>query len=90
MLGSVFEILFAVNRQTHPGEKRLLAHARAVCPVRPPGFEDKVEMILTPVAGDSDLLLEFIDTLVAAIDDLLRAEKLLSAGDIALHDLATP
>ncbi len=90
LLESVFDILFAVNRQTHPGEKRLLTHAQAVCPLRPPGFEDKVEMILTAKAGDPGILLESIDALVAAIEDMLRAEKLLGAGDVALHDLATP
>lgn len=39
LLASFFDVLFALNRTTHPGEKRLLAQAAASCPRRPADLE---------------------------------------------------
>ncbi len=39
-----FDLLFAVNRQYHPGEKRLLTYA-ARCPLRPPDFTERWERV---------------------------------------------
>lgn len=41
-LASAFDVLFAINRVTHPGEKRLLEAALRDCPLRPFGFEEDV------------------------------------------------
>ena len=35
-----FDVLFAVNRVLHPGEKRLVSHAEATCALRPDGLRD--------------------------------------------------
>ena len=41
-LASAFDVLFALNRVPHPGEKRLLEAVLRDCPVRPFGFEEDV------------------------------------------------
>src|SRR5689334_5569429 len=35
LLASFFDILFALNRQPHPGEKRLIRWAETICPLAP-------------------------------------------------------
>ena len=45
-LASVFDIIFAINRVPHPGEKRLLAHVDASCPVRPLDLAEQVNEII--------------------------------------------
>jgi hypothetical protein len=50
-LASAFDVLFALNRRTHPGEKRLLEHALRDCPVRPFGFEEDVGELLSGGPG---------------------------------------
>lgn len=46
LLASAFDILFAVNRVPHPGEKRLLELASRLCTARPERFEESVEGLL--------------------------------------------
>lgn len=51
LLASYFDILFAANRVPHPGEKRLVERALALCPNLPEGFAGDVAAVL--VAGGS-------------------------------------
>ncbi|MGI8643391.1 MAG: DUF4037 domain-containing protein [Thermomicrobiales bacterium] len=76
LLESVFDIIFAVNRETHPGEKRLLAWTEAVCEARPPAFAHHVRAVLHGAAGDPDLLAA-VDALADGIDALLTQQGLL-------------
>ena len=39
---SYFDVIFALNRLTHPGEKRLVALCRAQCAVLPKDFEENI------------------------------------------------
>ncbi|MBI5889803.1 MAG: DUF4037 domain-containing protein [Nitrosomonadales bacterium] len=79
LLASCFDILFAVNRLPHPGEKRLVAYVLAKCPKRPPEFQRQVEEVLQVVSGSGrpDALAR-INGLLDGIDALLIAERLLA------------
>jgi hypothetical protein len=80
LLASYFDILFAVNRQPHPGEKRLVAYAEALCPLRPPALAQQVEAVVSAVAPASQpLLLTRANALLDSLDDLLLAEGLIDA-----------
>lgn len=52
---SYFDILFALNSQTHPGEKRLLQLCRQNCSILPEHFEDNINRLsysfIPPVAA---------------------------------------
>jgi hypothetical protein len=77
LLASCFDIVFAVNRVPHPGEKRLLGAVAERCPVRPPAFEADVRAVLAAAAaGDGSL--------GAATARLLDGIDLMLAGDPAL------
>jgi predicted nucleotidyltransferase len=70
-LASAFDVLFAVNRETHPGEKRLVELAVARCPRRPPRLEADVAALLA--AGPAEVVAR-ADALAASIEDLAAAE----------------
>ena len=76
LLASYFDIIFAANRLLHPGEKRLLATALAVCESLPDGFE--ADLTATLRAGaDGAALLRNVGRLLDALDVWLEREGLL-------------
>jgi len=52
-LESYFDILFALNEQTHPGEKRLIPLAKANCPRLPAHFEENLHALFSHLFCDS-------------------------------------
>lgn len=69
MLASYFDIVFAVNGQPHPGEKRLLQFAQALCPKLPTGMEECVRGLLSQPGGH---VAEHANTMLDGLDGLLR------------------
>jgi len=81
LLASYFDILFAINRSFHPGEKRLLAHVLAKCPRHPPDFATRVHGLLSAIApaGRTDIPAG-VDDLLDGLDALLIEERLIAPG----------
>lgn len=79
LLASYFDIVFAVNRLLHPGEKRLLELALATCSTLPAGFErDMAELLRS--AGTAEVLLEHLGRLLGALDVWLKREGFTLGG----------
>jgi predicted nucleotidyltransferase len=72
LLASYFDILFAINRLFHPGEKRLAAYVLANCPKHPPEFEAQVHELLSAIAtaGQPEVLGR-VNELLDGLDALL-------------------
>lgn len=76
LLASYFDILFAVNRVPHPGEKRLMAFAQNNCKLLPKGMDAQLRALLRACALGQDVL-QCIDMLLEGLEALLRSEQLL-------------
>ncbi len=74
MLASYFDILFAVNRQAHPGEKRLVAQALARCSDLPATFPDDLDALLASPPGPETV--RHGHALLDGLDDLLAQQGL--------------
>jgi hypothetical protein len=48
---SYFDILFALNRKTHPGEKRLIPLCLENCPILPADFEENLHRLFSQLYG---------------------------------------
>jgi hypothetical protein len=77
-LASAFDVLFALNRVPHPGEKRMLELAVAWCPLRPPRLASEVEGLLSAAAAPGPDLAGRDGALADEIDALLRREGLVA------------
>jgi predicted nucleotidyltransferase len=79
-LASYFDIVFAVNRLPHPGEKRLLDFAEQYCGHLPANLRENVNSALqaaAPTSCTDETITQMIDRLVDTLDELLAREKLL-------------
>jgi hypothetical protein len=74
LFASYFDILFAVNRKLHPGEKRMLEFAVNNCNILPVNMEAEIDSILLLKAEDiSDLPIR-ITRLLDHLDQILENE----------------
>lgn len=69
LLASYFDILFAFNGQTHPGEKKLTAYAEKLCRVLPANFKPDVENVVKAVGTPE--ILPALDKLLKELDLIL-------------------
>jgi predicted nucleotidyltransferase len=76
LLASYFDIIFAVNRATHPGEKRLLKLARD-CEKTPPLMTEQVHALLGASCSPDRGVLVHAGELLDGLDQLLVEEKLI-------------
>lgn len=75
MLASYFDIVFAVNAQPHPGEKRLVELARVLCPNLPSGMAEQVTAFLSALPDNH--VTERANAMLDGLDELLRRTGLL-------------
>jgi hypothetical protein len=79
-LASYFDIVFALNRVPHPGEKRLLDFAEKYCEHLPANLRENVNNALQSIAPTpctDQTITQTLDRLVETLDELLNREKLL-------------
>ncbi len=73
LLASYFDILFAVNRLPHPGEKRLVEIVVKRCARVPVGFVEQVNGL---AVGIEDVVVK-VNELLDRLDELLKVEGLI-------------
>ena len=76
LLASYFDVVFALNRVPHPGEKRLLELAAERCAKVPTNMRTQVDKVLQSAPSADEDLLAAIDELIDGLDRLLEQEKL--------------
>ncbi len=72
LLASYFDVIFACNRVLHPGEKRLLASATALCQALPVDMGEDVEAVLRSAATPGEDLLRHLNRMLDRLDLMLE------------------
>ena len=74
LLASYFDVLFALNRVLHPGEKRLLEFAAERCAKIPANMRTQVQKVIRAASTEREAVMDEIDELIDALDRLLLEE----------------
>jgi len=74
MLASYFDVVFAVNRVLHPGEKRLIERAQAQCARLPVDMAEQIAALLQAACSLDGSVMQRTSALLDSLDDLLRQE----------------
>lgn len=70
-LESYFDLLFALNEQTHPGEKRLIPLCREMCPILPANFEENLTALLSHLFTEPEKTEEDLARILDALAKIL-------------------
>ena len=74
-LASYFDVLFAINEETHPGEKRLLDHVQKKCSKIPNDFESLITQLLSVLSSYDSRILDLTTQLGKNLKELLKQEQ---------------
>ncbi len=76
LLASYFDIIFAYNRQLHPGEKRLIKKVLALCSHIPENMIEDIQHVLKGAAAPGPTLMTSIHVLINHLEEMLENEFL--------------
>ena len=68
---SYFDILWALNEQTHPGEKRLIPLTLERCPILPTHFEKNIQQLYSHLFTQPHLIPEDLERIVEELSNIL-------------------
>ena len=74
-LESYFDILFALNSQTHPGEKRLIQLCRKQCRILPERFEENLDSLFAHLFAGDGRAAEDIRTIIGSLEKILLVRE---------------
>lgn len=74
LLASYFDLIFALNRVLHPGEKHLLSWAQAHCEKLPAGMAQQVPALLQAAGAADGRVVQVLGELLDSLEALLRQE----------------
>ena len=71
-LASYFDLLFALNGKTHPGEKRLMELCRKNCTILPENFEENLQALFSHMYADESDQPKTIDDIQRIIENVRK------------------
>ena len=69
-LESYFDVIFALNRMTHPGEKRLISICKKKCSILPDNFEENLNCLLTDMFAHPEKISEDIENIIRELKNV--------------------
>lgn len=73
-LASYFDVIFAYNELTHPGEKRLIDFCEKHCKKLPANFQENLEQLFFDMFSRPESISENIDIIVSELEKVLKSE----------------
>ncbi len=73
-VATYFDVIFALNEKTHPGEKKLISIARKECSILPDNFEENLRIMFADMYTAPEKLASDIQRIIDELDKTLGAE----------------
>ncbi|MBD5500006.1 MAG: DUF4037 domain-containing protein [Lachnospiraceae bacterium] len=74
-LESYFDIIFALNKLTHPGEKRMVQYAKEQAEILPVNFEENLNCLFQNLFTDSALVLQTLAAITSAVENIIEKSE---------------
>ena len=71
-LETYFDVLFALNGQTHPGEKRLVKLCKESCTLLPRRFEENLEELFSHLFTSAEQVAEDLKRILDALSEIIK------------------
>ena len=71
-LESYFDIIFALNKMTHPGEKRMVQYAKEQAEILPDHFEENLNCLFQNLFTDSDAVIKTLAAMISALENVIK------------------
>ena len=68
---SYFDIIFALNSKTHPGEKRLMSLCKESCAILPQQFEENLNTLFADLYTQPEIISADIDRIICQLEKIL-------------------
>ncbi len=73
-LESYFDIIFALNEKTHPGEKRLVELCKKQCAILPNCFEENIDRLFDDLLTNSEKISDDIEMIIIELKKTLKSQ----------------
>ena len=68
---SYFDVIFALNEQTHPGEKRLIRLAKERCAILPNHFEENIQKLYSNLFTNPEAAVAVLEEMIGELKRIL-------------------
>ncbi len=75
-LESYVDIIVALNKLTHPGEKRMVQYAAEKAEILPDNFEDNLKKLLENLFTNSDKAVQIFEEMTAALEKVIKCSDM--------------
>lgn len=75
-LESYFDIIFAMNKLTHPGEKRMVQYAKEQAEILPADFEENLDKLFQSMFVDSEKAVQTLGKMTIELEKVIKSQKI--------------
>lgn len=74
-LESYFDIIFAMNKLTHPGEKRMVQNAKEQAKILPAAFEENLDKLLQNLFVDTEKAVQTLGEMIVELEKVIKSRN---------------
>ena len=71
-ISTYYGVIFALNKLTHPGEKRMVQYAKEQAEILPVAFEENLYKLFQNIYADSEKAMHVIGEMTAELEKIIK------------------